>query len=304
MSKLPLTIAALLSISAFSTQANALSLECTNWQQSHPAWLWCDDFESDSSLEQNYFDVNRAGGRFGVVADTAYAGTHALRNGYAAGVVDAGGIKFSFGKTPVAPKRYTDRNFDDVYWRFYMKTAPNWIGQPLKVTRATIFSSANWAQAAIGHLWQDNALGLALDPVSGVSGATVVTTGWNDFPNMKWLGMTVGQEQVYASANREKWYCIEVHMQLNSSGKSDGVFEFWIDDKLQARKASLNWRGSYTAYGINALTLEGWANDGAPQNQNRYFDNLVVSTNKIGCYTPAATSPPGTPTGLIVTSTF
>lgn len=280
----------------FAAQAHALSTECDNWQQNHPNWIWCDDFESDSSLDQNYFDVNRANGRFGVVTETAYAGSHSLRNAYATGVEDAGGLKLSFGKTPVYPKRYTDRNFDDIYWRFYMKTGANWVGQPMKVTRATIFSSSNWAQAAIGHLWQDETaglgLGLGLDPVSGVSGSTVVTTGWNDFPHMTWLGKADGPQQIYTSANREKWFCVEVHMKLNTPGTSDGVFEFWINNTLQARKTNLNWRGSYATYGINALTLEGWVNGGAPQSQNRYFDNLVVSTGKIDCYPSLRPNPP------------
>ena len=43
--------------------AAAAALECTNWQQAHPEWLWCDDFESDAALEQDYFDVERPGGR-------------------------------------------------------------------------------------------------------------------------------------------------------------------------------------------------------------------------------------------------
>jgi hypothetical protein len=248
--------------------------------------LWCDDFESDSSLESNYFDVNRVGGRFGVVSDTAFGGSHALRNGYSKGVEDAGGLKLSLGATPVYPKRYTDRNFNDIYWRFYMRTGESWSGQAMKITRATIFASSNWAQAAIGHLWEDenSKLGTGLDPASGVSGATLVTTKWNDFDHLKWLGKANGSTQVYSVGNRERWYCVEVHMKLNTPGASDGVFEYWIDDKQEARKASLNWRGSYTSYGINALTLEGWINGGASQTQDRYFDNLVVSTSKIDCY--------------------
>jgi hypothetical protein len=234
-------------------------------------------------LEADYFDVNRAQGRFGVVDEVSFGGTHALRNQYAAGVEDAGGLKFSFGATPVYPKRFTDQNFQEIYWRFYMRTGAGWVGQPMKVTRATIFTSSNWSQAAIGHLWQDNALGMELDPATGVSGSTVVTTGWNDFDHLKWLGESPGKTQVYAEANREKWFCVEVHMRLNTPGASDGVFEFWIDDQLQARQAALNWRGGYTQYGLNALTLEGWINNGAPQPQARYFDNLVVSKSKIGC---------------------
>lgn len=284
----------------YSMKLCAGEVECVDWQRLHTDWLWCDDFESDSSLEQNYFDVNRANGRFGVVTESAYGGHGALRNRYAKGIEEAGGLKFSFGRTPVSPRRYTDKNFEDVYWRFYMKTGENWVGQPLKVSRAIVFSSSNWAQAAIGHLWQaESGLGLGLDPVSGVSGSSVVTTRWNDFPNFKWLGKADGTEQVYASSNRGRWFCVEVHMKLNTPGQSDGVFEYWLDNKLDARKTNLNWRGSYTVYGINAITLEGWTNGGAAQDQSRYFDNFVVSKNRIGCAQTTA-SPPNPPSNIDV----
>jgi hypothetical protein len=268
------------SLPAFSSPT---APECTDWQNRHPDWLWCDDFESDRDLEKNYFEVNRADGRLGVVTDTAYGGTHSLRNAYVAGVEDSGSIKLSIGNTPLQPTRYTDRNFDGLYWRFYMKTDAHWMGQPMKVTRATVIASADWAQAAIGHLWEDDRLGMGLDSASGTSGATVVTRGWNDFAHLKWLGKANGPVQVYAPVNRARWQCIEVHMQLNTPGWADGIFEFWVDGRPQARQSRLNWRGSYTAYGINALTLEGWVNGGAPQNQNRYFDNFIVSAGRIGC---------------------
>jgi len=34
-----------------------------------------------------------------------------------------------------------------------MKTSSNWIGQPMKVTRAIVFAASDWSEAAIGHLW-------------------------------------------------------------------------------------------------------------------------------------------------------
>lgn len=268
----------------FAQRASAAhNLECQDWQARHPEWLWCDDFESDARLESDYFDVNRAEGRLSVSADTAYGGTHSLRNAFVKGSEDAGSIKLSVGNTPLRPNVAPDRKFDDLYWRFYMKTGDNWIGQPLKVTRATVIASANWSQAAIGHLWEGNRLGLGLDPASGVVGALVLTTHWNDFAHLHWLGKADGKTQVYAPENRGVWFCVEVHMKLNTPARSDGVLEFWVDGVPQARKDNLNWRGAYTGYGINAVTLEGWVNGGAPQNQNRYFDNFVVSTRRIGC---------------------
>lgn len=291
---------AALLLAAGATHAGAR--ECDNWQSKHPNWLWCDDFESDSSLEQNYFDVNRAGGRFGVTNKTAFGGAGSLKASYAKGQEDAGGVKLSLGKTTVSPKRYTDRNFDELYWRFYIKTGSNWTGQAMKVTRATIFTNSNWAQAAIGHLWEGNGLGLGLDPVSGVSGSTVVTTKWNDFDHMRWLGKADGTTQIYAPENRDKWFCVQVRMKLNTPGQSDGIFAFWINDKMEAQKTGLNWRGSYTTYGINAITLEDWINNGAPQDQDRYFDNFVVSTQPIGCNTDSSSGAlPKAPTNLSVT---
>lgn len=273
--------------------ARAAGPECTGWQQAHPSWLWCDDFETDSALEQNYFDVDRAGGRLRVSTDAAFGGTGSLKGTYVSSDQNAGGVKLSLGKTPLYPKRYTDRNFNELYWRFYMRTSANWTGNAYKVTRATVFTASDWSQAAIGHLWEDgaNSLGLGLDPVSGVVGSQVVTHGYNDFANLRWLGKVNGTTQVYAPANRGVWSCIEVHMKLNTPGQADGVLEHWVNDGLEARKTSLDFRGSYATYGINAILLENYRNNPATQTQDRYFDNFVVSTERIGCAAASQTRP-------------
>jgi len=270
---------------AAPTLALAGNAECTNWQTAHPEWIWCDDFESDSSLETNYFDVDRQGGRFGVVNTTAFGGTSSLRGSYQTGVSEAGSLGLSFGKTPVAPKRNTSENFDDVYWRVYMKTSSNWVGNPIKMSRATIFVASNWSQAAIGHVWEDseNGASLGVDPASGVSGSQVVTTKYNDFDHLTWLGKKNATAPVFGPTYRDKWVCVEARMKLNTSGSSDGEMSLWIDSKLEAQSSNLNFRGSYTTYGINALLLENYVNAGAPQNQQRYFDNFIVSRSRIGC---------------------
>lgn len=274
--------------------AGAAALECTNWQQNHPEWLWCDDFESDASLEQNYFDVYRPEGRMRVSTDAAFGGTASLRGTYVPTSQDAGSIKLSFGATPVSPKRYVDQKFDDVYWRFYMRTSPNWTGNAYKVTRGIVFAGSNWSQAAIGHLWEDSpsSLGLGIDPVSGVTGSQVVTTQYNDFDHLQWLGKRNGTTQVYSAANRGVWTCVEVHMKLNTPGQSNGVLEHWVNGTREAQATNLNFRGSYTTYGINAIFLENYRNEPASQTQDRYFDNFVVSRQQIGCANAKTPNPP------------
>lgn len=56
-----------------------------------------------------------------------------------------------------------------------------------------------------------------------------------------------------------------------------------MDSTLEARRTDLNWVGSWSAYGLNAVYFETYWNSGWPQPQERYFDNIVVSTQRIGC---------------------
>ena len=72
-------------------------------------------------------------------------------------------------------------------------------------------------------------------------------------------------------------------MRLNDAGQSNGVFEVWLNGQLEGQKTAMNWLGSFSAYGLNAVYLENYWNAGSPKAQERYFDNLVVSTSRIGC---------------------
>lgn len=73
-------------------------------------------------------------------------------------------------------------------------------------------------------------------------------------------------------------------MKLNSREAADGLFEYWIDDRPEAQRTGLNWIGAYSDYGINAVYLEQyWTSVPFAQVQQRYLDNFVVSTSRIGC---------------------
>jgi PKD repeat protein len=283
----------MLSIANHATAQATLAEECIDWQLLHPEWIWCDDFESDSALEANYFEVNRAGGRLAVSGDAAFAGSQALKANYLPGSAESGNVKLSFGRTPIlaSPTLQPLADFNEVYWRFYIRVASGWQDNARKISRAIIFSDSNWSQAAIGHHWEGNngSLTTGLDPVSGVIGDTVVTNGYNDFDNMIWLGKANGSTEVYAPDNQERWICMELQMKLNNPGLADGEFRYWIDGTLEAERSGLNWRGSYDDYGINALFLEHYMNGGSPQAQSRFLDNFVVSTQPIGCYDGSGT---------------
>jgi hypothetical protein len=100
---------------------------------------------------------------------------------------------------------------------------------------------------------------------------------------MQWLGKRDGATQIYAASNVDRWICIETRMKLNTPGSSNGEMSLWVDGQLDAQASNLNFRGSYTGYGINSVMIENYVNSGAPRIQSRSFDNFVVSRTRIGC---------------------
>jgi hypothetical protein len=278
--------------------AICLAGECDNWKTTHPEWLFCDDFESAQPLVATgrYFEYDDNGGDF-VVGDSAgFGNSRGMRVRFQTGGVGAGSIKLAFGRNPVPymnkQQIRPNEDFREIYYRMYLKMQAGWQGSPAKLSRATVFSSSqDWRQAMIAHLWSDDKEHLLIDPASCVDadGAVACTT-YNDFNHLKWLGNKSGITPVFATDHSNAWHCIEHHIRLNDPGQSNGVQEFWINGQLEANKTGLNFTGTYTQYAINAVFFENYWNSGSTKDQERYFDNIVVSTAPIGPYNPAAIS--------------
>ena len=97
------------------------------------------------------------------------------------------------------------------------------------------------------------------------------------------LGAQAGVTPLFDASHVGQWYCVETHARLNDPGQTNGVFEYWINGALQARETGLGWLGAFAEYGINAVFFENYWNLGSPAAQERYLDNIVVSTRRIGC---------------------
>lgn len=262
-------------------------------QRARPEWIWCDDFEQDRL--SRYFEVQQlSSGRFTRQNGVGNGGSYGMRSIFnTTPQTSAGSLMLAFGRTPQAYFRPVDagtKNYREVYFRVYVKHPANWQGGGgEKLMRATSFvSSSSWAQSMIAHVWSGgdapNDQYLYIDPASGTDAAgTVRTKTYNDFANLRWLGHGKGATPLFAQSQRGIWQCVEAHAKLNDPGQSNGLFELWVNGKLDATRSGLNWVGSYTAYGINAVFVENYWNKGSPVVQERYFDNFVVSTARIGC---------------------
>ncbi len=269
---------------------------CEGWEERHPEWIWCDDFESTGALSDRYFEHQDDEGDFVVLDRVGRSGSRGLRARFQAGEVSAGSLKKSFGQTLNSyigrHAARSSESFREVYWRFYFRRSADWKGGGgAKLSRATVFvAGEGWAQGMIAHLWSggdENAF-LLVDPASGIGTDGVLrSTRYNDFGNLRWLGYRQGKFPLFADEHAGKWFCIEAHVRLNRPGEKDGVFEYWINDQLQVRREELNWHGDWNRVPerpmINAIFLESYWNAGSPQLQERYFDDFVISTGRIGC---------------------
>lgn len=270
--------------------------ECDHWQTLHPEWIFCDDFEDTGALVKpgRYFDYDSSGGDFVKVNGVGLNGSHGMRATFQQGAVSAGSLKLAFGRNPNASMNKQQispaPDFREIYYRMYLKMQAGWKGNdPAKLSRATCFVSASdWRQAMIAHLWSDDSAHLLIDPASCVnSNGAVVCTTYNDFDHLSWLGNKSGTTPIFATDHANRWYCIEAHVKLNDPGQSNGIQEFWIDSNLEARRTGLNFVGTFSQYAINAIFFENYWNSGSVQLQERYFDNIVVSTQPIG-FAPAS----------------
>ena len=189
--------------------------------ETDPAVIWYDDFdgpEKQYTESQGGIDTNQGfGGRGGSMLSFYKKGTRGVGN-----------RKVFFGDSPTGKVINKGRKYDEIYWRFYVKHQYGWTGGgPAKLSRATSIVSSNWAQAMISHVWSSGEA-LTLDPATGVHNDKVVTTRYNDFDNLKWLGnKPVSSFKLFSTKESGRWVCFEIRVKLNKAGKKDGLNQLW-----------------------------------------------------------------------------
>ena len=257
-----------------------------------PEWIWCDDFERDRLT--SYFEYGAQNGDFVRLPGVGYGGSTGMRARFSqAGQVQGGFLHLAIGKTPWSYLRPVDAGtavYRELYWRHFIKLQLGWVGGGgNKLSRAQAIVNRSWAQGMMAHVWsgvepEPDAYHLGIAPATTTDEAgRVHGTEYNDFAHFRWLGLAWSRTPIFERSRVGKWYCVEAHAKLNDPGRSNGIFELWINNGLEARLEGLNWQGTYSEYGINTVFLENYWNTGSPQPQERYFDNFVVSTQRIRC---------------------
>ena len=88
---------------------------------------------------------------------------------------------------------------------------------------------------------------------------------------------------------RGEWVCLELMMRLNTPGEADGAMAFWMNDELGHEQTGMHWR-DVPELQLNKAWLQHYIDQGDTDQSNRaWFDDVVVSTQRIGC----GDTPPG-----------
>ena len=83
------------------------------------------------------------------------------------------------------------------------------------------------------------------------------------------------------------WHCLEMGFALNTPGRSDGQLKGWFDGQLAYSNTAFRYRETTDLKAeklhFNTFFGGGDSSYASPQSQRSYFDNVVVSKNRIGC---------------------
>ncbi len=248
--------------------------------------LFAEDFDKRASaadLRARYFEYDDARGGFVWEAGAGIGGQGgAMRCTFDRGQVTAGNLKVVFGRNPFGKGIHQKETFREIYWRVYVKHEAGWQGNPAKLARATTMAGRDWSQGLIAHVWGGKGDVLCIDPATGITDSRKVTTRYNDFAHLRWLGVQHGRTPIFSPGESGRWVCVESHVRVNTPGVKDGVFELFIDGQREARRTDLDWHGAWDEYGINAVFLENYWNSGSVKRQSRWFDAFVVSARPVG----------------------
>ena len=232
--------------------------------------LFSDDFESGLGQWEDVTQVH-------IGTAQAHSGTKSLELSYAAGSEDAG---WAWRKRLVPDQAAPH----DQYVRWWQRwsagfTFYNGNGSDQKLMMLEGLSpQSGWAQTANWKIY----LHVVGRTVSSISGTTLYperfiwdgTSQWSG----QWQGYLPTTQIPYAA---DRWICTEVQVKHNTPGQPDGELRVWIDGALMTQRTGVKFRDAAVSW--NAIEISGYYDGGSPKAQTSWVDDVVVSTQRIGC---------------------
>jgi hypothetical protein len=259
----------LLLLVSFAIEADECSLA-----EGQSDWLFCEDFES-GALDQ-WIDVT--GLTVSTSAENAQGGNHSVALFYPSGSTGAGWM-WAKGLRPHSA------NTDAQYIRWWQKWQTGFEFQSgsgdQKIFMLDALDPENeWGQTANWKLYLHMA-------DSGAAESELVVDRYIQAGD-QWEVYRQNRGQVEFATDR--WYCIEAEVKHNTPRQNDGRIRIWIDDAVVLDHSNVRLRDDATSW--NAIQLNGWYDGAVPRDQSSWIDQIIVSTQRIGCGSVVRPNPP------------
>jgi len=184
---------------------------------------------------------------------------------------------------------------EEAYFRYYLRLGSDWAsdvdGGKLPGLSGT-YGRAGWGgREPDGYNGWNMRMSFALQPPPGHPGRDLTVVGTEaSLPKQRSPLHPENAAAIWPWADgfggllqRNRWYCIEQHVRLNTPGQADGVFRAWVDGRKVIDRAGIEYR-----YGNTLRIQEIWLNvyhggiDPAPHDMHLYIDDVVVARSYIG----------------------
>lgn len=175
------------------------------------------------------------------------------------------------------------REPEEVYFRYYIRLAPDWNperGGKLPGIGGT-YGRAGWGGRPVDGTDGWSARGLFGDQQDGKTPVGFYAYH-ADMPG-KYGENWYWERDGFDGLEKNRWYCIEQHVRMNTPGKKDGILRAWVNDKLVYEKSDVRMRHvdslKIETVWINVYYGGSWT---ATNNYHLFIDDIAISEHRIG----------------------
>jgi hypothetical protein len=238
---------------------------------SSPRTIFSDGFESGDLTQWTATVVSDGtGDTIGVQSSVVKSGTYALGLHYSGSGEDA--VRKVFDDTDGYPNGLPPHFF--IKGDFYLPSRGADATESTTTGRKLIFMRFPDGMGDTGYIivgsWENTT---ALDSPFQLTGGTYfpAACGTDDHTWSTWDWAD--------NVTRNAWHTVELEVQLNTAGSSDGYLKMWVDGTLTHTQPDISIVGTCTS-GITDVRvgeqMEG--NNGETVDEDRYWDNVSIST--------------------------
>ncbi len=252
-----------------------------------PGVFFREDFETLTDLSERFHDLSTDYGNFGVTSPEGLSGFHSLRQtyrpltDYAQGEDpgNAGWVWRSFGDNPFHQSRIPDDQkgkYTTIVANWYHKFPQGFTPRdgthfPPKMARLKCFTPGDWSGMYTVLFW-----------ISGEDGHISIERRTKvPAAHREWQPNFATNFRFSDPVNVGRWIHFELRVSLGEGTRNDRV-QAWADGLLICDIAGDDLAAGYRQFTPNGMSLDCYWNSGSPVEQNRYYDDYMLGTERIG----------------------